>query len=331
METVVLINYAKPKAKKYYLNWDTCTSFIASKKWDEISKIKNSNIVFDLEGFDVVNLDGLVWILLIGEMLYKNNNYLILKLPRNEMILKYIKTVGFDQVASKVFELFPKFWVASIEEYKTIKGIKIKKVQDINIQNVSEEFRIFIKSKEFIKLTNIETTGQIFWEYIQPLLMPIISELLSNIIEHSGEKVNTGNGYVTMFVSGKKINILIADAGVGFKKGLERKGLLVKDEAEAIKKAFLFKYFRNTKVEGRGIFEVLKCLRKLGGWLRIRSVKAEGNVGFASGDVRLYKEHNEDVVIKEIIERQLKIYEKGNFPGVQYSILIDTQNAERKI
>ena len=327
METAIIRNYAKPEKNGiYYLNWSNCINFIVSEDWDKISKIKNSEILFNLEGFDRVNLDGLMWLLLIGEILHKNNNYLILNLSKNEMILKYIKSVGFHEIASEFFEIYPIFYLDEIKEYKTKKGTKIKKVINVNLQNVKEEFRRFIESEEFAEMMDIKLTDQIFWEYVRPLLIPIISELLNNIIEHSGSTINSGHGYAAVFESGKKVNIFIADAGVGFRKGLERKGLFVKSEKEAIKKAFLFKYFQDNQdteeVEVKGIFEVLKNLRKLGGWLRIRSGEAEGSFGFRREDVRLYKEQNEDEIVREMVEKELVIYQKGYFPGVQYSILI---------
>lgn len=319
MESIILKNFAKPtKEGKYYLNWSNCRNFI-SKKWDKLSKLENSVIRFDLEGFDFINLDGLIWLLLIGEILH-NNNYLILNLPRDKQLLKYMKSVGFHQIAAEIFDIYPKFYIEEVEEYKLSKGIRIEKVSSVNLQNVQKNFHRFIESKDFYKMLNIAYTGQISWEYI-PYLVLIISELLSNIVEHSGKTLNTGEGYAGMFVSGQKINIIVADAGVGFTKGLKRKEIIVKSSEEAIKKAFLFRYYKNkTKVEGKGIFEALKCIRKLGGSVRIGSENAEGNLSMKG---RLYEEKNEDEKLKQIIEKELKSYSRRYFPGVQYSILLD--------
>lgn len=327
METIMLRKFAKPRSKdeKYYLNWNNCVNFINSKEWGRISKTKNSEIFFKLEGFDRVGLDGLMWLLLMGEILYKNNNYLILNLPKKESILRYIKSVGFHKIASDLFEIFPMFYLDEIKEYEEEKkGVKIKKVTNVNLQNIKRDFFWFIESGEFTKMRGTKhLLDEIFSEYTQSLLVTIISELLNNIIEHSGETINTGYGYTATFISGKKINIFIADVGIGFRKGLERKELVTKSDQEAIKKAFLFKYYKDTKVEGRGIFEVLKCLRKLGGWMLIRSGEAEGRLEMS--EIRLYKEENEDEIIRKLVEDKLRIYKKGYFPGVQYSILIDTK------
>jgi len=322
---IILRNFAKPSRKdgKYYLNWDNCFNFINSKEWGKISKIKNSEIFFKLKGFDRVGLDGLMWLLLMGEILHKNNNYLILNLPKEQNILKYIKSVGFHKIASDLFGIYPMFYLDEIGERKEKKGVEIKKVTNVNLQNIKREFRGFFKSEGFTRMIDIGATGEISLQYIQPLLVPILFELLNNIIEHSGKTINTGYGYTAIFISGKKINIFIADVGIGFRKGLERKGLATESHQEAIKKAFLFKYYKDTEVEGRGIFEVLKCLRKLGGWVRVRSVEAEGYLDMS--EARSYKEKNEDKIIKKLIENKLMAYKRGYFPGVQYSILIDTK------
>ena len=55
----------------------------------------------------------------------------------------------------------------------------------------------------------------------------------------------------------------------------------------------------------------------------IRSGEAEGRLEMS--EIRLYKEENEDEIIRKLVEDKLRIYKKGYFPGVQYSILIDTK------
>lgn len=325
VKDITLSTFAILRKGKRYLNWDSCINFINSKEWNEISKIEKSLIAFNLKDINIINLDGLLWLLLIGEILHKKNNYLVLNLPRDEEILKYVKSVNFHIIAAEagLFEISPRFYLDEIEEYKRLMGTKIKKVTDETLKEVTNEFNAFFNSEEFAHMVGIEYQDQIYWEYI-PLLRSILFELSTNIIEHSGEIKNTGHGYVAMFRSGGKINIFISDAGVGFKESLRKKNLPVNNnDKDAIRKALLFKYYRqNTKVEGKGIFEVLKCLRKLGGSVRIRSGGAEGSLKL---ECRLLKEENEDEIIKKEVEKNLKLYEKGWFPGVQYSFLIDIQ------
>lgn len=324
MATVALKDFVRPKKDKYYLDWGNLRNFMTSEVWRKISKLENSDIHFNLDGFDKVNLDGLIWLLLIGDILRKKKNYLVIHLPKDKKILRYMKSVGFDQNALELYELYPRFYFDEIEEYGLVKGVKIEKVKNSNLNDVKGKFQKFIDSEEFAKMIGEEPTGQIFWEYIRPLLKPTIFELLNNIVEHSGKALNTGHGYAGIFKSGSKISIFIADAGVGFKEGLERRGLSVQREEDAIKKAFLFKYYRSKEREGVGIFGVLKNLRKLGGWVKVGSGKSEGYL--EKMEVRLREEQNEDDIIRRIVERNLILYQRSYFPGVQYGILIDIQN-----
>jgi len=319
MKGIDLVEYSKPVLGKKYLNWNTMRNFLNSYEYrNKIESSKGLSINFIIDHFTSLHLDGLIWLLLIGDKLLTQGNQLFLTLPTDKNQLKYIKSLNFLNAWTKDFFITNKSSLESVEEYQKLIGLDIQRITDLTLHDFINVSSSYIKSPEFSNqiITGIIPIGGTFLRGVNAY-SAALSELPENIVEHSGKEINRGWGYAGMSKSGKKVNICIADRGIGFLESFKSKGINVSNDEEAIREALLWGYRNKGRVKGRGIFETIKFMGETGGYIMIRSGNAEGNL-------KIKKKIYNDEKVKSLIENDMKIYTLPiYFPGVQYSILLD--------
>jgi len=307
------------KEQKKRLDWSGIINFLKAKEYADIKTMSTEEILFSLEGFDYLNPDGLLWLLLIGEELKRKGHFLLMRFPRNPYQLRYIKALNFHEVALKNFSIVNIFELDEIESLKIPKATRFFNIDLRLLPILLSTLRIIFTSAsdEFFKMLGQRSRDEIVFEYA-PLFLSTIEEITKNIVQHSGEKENLGCGYFVMNPYRKEwIRLCIGDAGCGFYSDLTSKELKPQNDFEAIKMALLYRYY----LHGEGLFRVVQFINKLGGIIRISSGKGEAFLN-------LQKPPFEgDEATKNFIEQNLKkIRRDFSFPGVQF--LIDIKREE---
>ena len=311
---VDLYEYSDRIEGKSYLNWNTFRNFINSLEYSKIdSSTKNLSIIFMIDRFTLLNLDGLIWLLLIGNRFRSKGHVLTLALPKDKEQLAYIKNLDFQILANNLFEINPSY-LDNIE--KSGPSSAIKEVDS----NSLDTFVKFIDGYLGKILTQsgaggISNIGPIA-DLGRKRYYKSLVELSKNVVEHSGKEAKRGQGYAGIALSGKKINLCVVDNGIGFLSSLKNKEVDVKNDGEAIKEAFKYSYNNREALKGIGIFTVVKLIGEIGGNIRIRS-------GVKETQLRIMKDTATDEKINKLIEEMKFSTLKHNFPGVQYDILFN--------
>jgi len=121
------------------------------------------------------------------------------------------------------------------------------------------------------ELLNLNPIGDIVFEILQPFANMII-ETNRNLIQHSRDKDGEGYGYFVLASKPSKdrprITCTVGDSGVGFRNSLNRKGIHLRNDGEAIKHALFYRY--NNR-EGAGLFRAVQLASILRGVVKMRS------------------------------------------------------------
>jgi len=316
-----LLNYSKPIKGKYYLNWETWRNFLKSSEYKKIESSTNLSINFTMDGFTLINLDGLIWLLLIGDKLHSQERRLFLTLPNDQGQLRYIKGFDFWKLAKDSFLITNLSSLDSIE----LRSYTYSMIEKVNNDTLNgrflDEILISIKGLLDESLTKagqggISNLGQIGLKERDEVYYSALRELSKNVVEHSSRETKKGWGYSGIAHSGDKINLCIVDNGIGFLSSLKNKEIIVSNDEMAIEEAFLYGYKNREKLKGKGIFDVLTLIRKIGGSIMIRSGTGEGNLKIEKGTINPEE-------IKSLIENMEPYPLPTNFPGVQYRILLN--------
>ena len=311
---VDLYEYSDRIEGKSYLNWDTFRNFINSPIYSEIdSSTKNLSIIFMIDRFTLLNLNGLIWLLLIGNRFRSKGHVLALALPKDEEQLAYIKNLDFQILANNLFEINPSY----LDNIEKINPLSVIKEVDNNsldnfVSSIDGYLGEILTQSGAGGISNLGPRA----ELERRRYYKSIVELSKNVVEHSGKEAKRGQGYAGIALSGKKINLCVVDNGIGFLSSLGKKGVNVNNDEDAIREAFKYSYSNRQALKGIGIFTVLKLIGEIGGNIRIRS-------GVKETQLRIMKDTATDEKINKLIEEMKFSTLKHNFPGVQYDILFN--------
>ncbi len=311
MIPIKLIEYATPSTdNKYRLEWSNMIRFFKSSDYNNLLTVSDEAILFSLENFAWINADGLIWLLLIADELKSKDNSLWLDLPRNVSQLEYIKFSNFHEVAQQHFSITNLFYLDEIERNKPLTNMKFYKVDVNTLGSLLKDITSFLSLSGDFK-EKMLLSGDIIYEYL-PDFLGAIGETSKNIVQHSTEVDNSGNGYFVISAIGRnKISFCIADSGRGFRSSLIGKSVKTKSDFDAIKQALLYRY----KLEGEGLFRVVQFISQLNGFLRIRSGNCETFLN-VSKNVLVEDSDTKDFIMKNL----MKFESSFNFPGVQIKI-----------
>lgn len=317
MEMVKIADFISPgNDGKKRLEWNGILNFLRSTKYNQIKALTGDDILFSLGGFDFINPDGLIWLLLIGDEFKSKKNSLWLEFPRDNRQLEYFKLSKFYRVASEIFSITNLFYLDEIREIPSKRGIEFFKVSLESLGTLMRELNLFL-TLDFAKKVDISQYGEIVFEHL-PLFLRVIIETSKNIVQHSRERENMGWGYFMMSqVRNDLLRFCIVDAGRGYSSSLKTKGIKTKDDFDAIYHALLFRYYER---EGEGLFRVVQFISQLNGIIRIRSGRNEvfldTSKNILSGD-----EETKNFIQQNLRKGKSDFY----FPGVQIQIDVKRQ------
>lgn len=296
---------------KRRLEWNGIMQFLRSEEYSSIKSLTTADILFSLKGFDFINPDGLVWLLLIGDDLKIKNNYLWLEFPKDNKTLEYFKSSHFHKVALDLFSITNLFYLDDIKEHKMKRDMGFYKINIESLSALMQELASFIIS-DLPKQIGISSYGELAFEHSPPFLN-IIKETAKNAIQHSREFENVGWGYfVVSQMRQDTLRFCIGDAGRGLFSSLQTKQIKVKNDFDAISHALLFRFYER---QGEGLFRVVQFVSHLNGVIRIRSCAGEAFLDLSRNFLRT------DDETKHFIQNNLRNWRSNvTFPGVQLQI-----------
>lgn len=312
MITIKMASFVNPgRDGKKRLEWNAIMQLLRSEEYSSIRSLSGADVLFSLKGFDFINPDGLVWLLLIGDELKSKKNYLWLEFPKENGILEYFKASRFHKVALDLFSITNLFYLDEVREQKVKRGMGFYKINIESLSSLMQELTLFIIS-EFPKQVGISSHGELAFEYSPPFLN-IIKETAKNVVQHSREVENVGWGYfVVNQIRKDTLRFCIGDSGRGLLSSLQTKQIKVKDDFDAICHALLFRFYKR---EGEGLFRVVQFASHLNGIIRIRSCAGEAFLDLSRNFLRTDEE------TKEFIQKNLRNWRSNvTFPGVQLQI-----------
>lgn len=302
---------------KLRLQWRDAIG-ITNKIIKDILKDEDPDLLISIDGFDFIDSDGLVWVLLLGDYLKSRGKQIWLELPSNKYQLRYLKDSRFIDVSQDFFT------ISNIYQLDLENDISRKKYKSdylrfwkVDISTVSQILNLSI-TKTLLDFLNIDPITDIAYEFLQPFSNLII-ETNRNLVQHSRLISGEGWGYFSLsskqFRGQPRIACTLGDAGVGFKKSLAGKGMNIKNDKDAIKGALLFRYHNQ---EGAGLFRAVRLASRLKGVVKIRS-------GISSAFLNLQKSYlqNDEQVYNHIFNEIQFRNEKLYFPGVQFYVEVE--------
>ena len=313
IRTIRLASYVTASRDgKKRLEWSAATIFLQSNEYREIAQPSGQDLLFSLDGFDYMNPDGLIWLLLLGDQLKTKENSLWLELPRNPEQLRYLKSYNFHNVVLDNFSIVNVYYLNEVSSFMLPESMKFFRVNLMTLTRVMKELNNLFGSVDFLGQLGISPVGETSMEFLPPFLRTI-QETTKNIVQHSSRVPDEGAGYFVISPVGKgRVRLCVADAGWGFSASLLSKGIRTKDDFDAIRNALFFRYLRPG---GEGLFRVVQFVARLGGVIRMRSGSGEA---FLQLPQRLLRS---DQDTKHFIEDQLKpVRSRFYFPGVQLQI-----------
>ena len=100
----------------------------------------------------------------------------------------------------------------------------------------------------------------------------MIVEVIRNVVMHSEPEPNEGHGYLMVEKTSRALTISIGDIGVGIRNSLSSKGISLDSDAQAIKKAVLYREKEVTpEADLTGLFGIAWHVKEIGGEIVIRS------------------------------------------------------------
>ncbi len=317
MISIQLSDYAPLSSdNKRRFQWDEAQSIIKSPIGDNVLKSNDSELFFSLEGFDYIEADGLLWLLLIGDYLQDKGKLMWLELPSDRKQLQFIKSTLFVNAAQELFTITNLFYLdavrvnkpafSDIPSYFNFLNVDINSVSLISyvflIQNIS-------------RVLNLRPTAEMEFEIMQPFANLII-ETNRNLVQHSRPRNGDGQGFFVLSVShrrnGNLLKCVLGDCGMGFNKSLQNKGLVSRNDIDAIKNALLFRYHNQ---EGAGLFNAVQFASRLEGVVKIRSGWSSAFLNFSKAFLQ-DREQVQNFINSKTYFRDEKTY----FPGVQVYI-----------
>jgi len=315
MDTFELAGFIKPGQDDLKrLEWRGMIEFLGSPVFREISAKSRADILISLEDFDYVNADGLIWIMVLGDLLKAKGNSLWLQLPRDQHLLKQLKSSNFCDIAGSIFSFTNLYLLDEIPETRTLIGVAFSRIDLTSLRFLLPKIRNFLLV-DLPKRLGTTPHGEFGFEYLQPFVSTI-SETSKNVVQHSRKEEDSGWGYLIISEikqrHSSQFRFCIADAGQGFLSSLLSKGLKVSDDLDAIRHALMFRYHMKG---GEGLFRTVMFTSQLNGFINIHSGSAR-----ASLDLRHTRLRTQDET-RKFIETNLRVLKEGfYFPGVQIQL-----------
>lgn len=298
------------------LDWRGANEIAQSSVWRGILSSAKRDVLFDLSGFDYLNNDGLLWLLLLAERLRERapDSTPWLELPRDQAQLRYIKSSGFDRVASELFMVTNVYLVDSLDVRESKAGMRFYRVDIESLPAVMRDFGSLLSSSQFVKSLGMIPLDETSVEFF-PAFYQVVTETPKNIVQHSRDTATAGSGYMVTSELGFGVTrICVGDTGRGFRASLQAKGTKAENDFDAIREALLYHYNHR---EGEGLFRVLQFVSQLKGLIKIRSGSCETRL-----DLRQrYLADDEDA--KVFLENEMLHQSVHPFGGVQ--LLIDVR------
>jgi len=325
---VKLADFASHEKGIKRLEWRCVSSFLQDKQrgYEAITQRKPGEglIWFSLKGFDYLNPDGLLWVLLIGEELTGKGYYLSLELPIEKNNVEYLEECGFLEIAREYFSFLNIFEFGKIKLQRSRgKNVLLAKIEKNTLEGFLARFEQIELRGEILEWLGHPKHDQQRFEYMFPFYN-LIKEIAYNIVQHSSYKKDEGKGYFIISpFSPDWVRLCMGDAGQGFLNSLKAKGLEgklkklrweLKNDFDAIKTALAYKYIVGD-ISGGGLFAVVKLASQLRGVIKVRSVRGEATLKLTNGILV-----DDEETFRYIDTKTIGGVVKSDFPGVQFII-----------
>lgn len=297
------------------LKWEFFSNLKSDNLWEKI--ITEKDLKINLEGLDLFNHDGVIWIVFISLYRKFKKLHTEISLPFDMRKVSYLKYIGLDEICEiSNIDLSNGYKFRDLDEDKLKKKNerefihytrdnceysiqRIKLVESIDCENIKHYAEDFIKNILIKRSEYFNPTGQEAFEYFNSFYSSL-KEIIQNISDHgffvnnqNNQKINDidfyrlgeGMGFVACTPPRKKENYLrfcCSDVGPGLFFTLKNKitRFKLKDEKEAIIEACLYRYF-NKDDKIIGLFPVLEYIRSRNGKIKIRYGKIYSILDFS--------------------------------------------------
>jgi hypothetical protein len=262
--------------KRKILNWETFAENINTSFWDSV--FNDERLDINLEEINIINHDGLIWIVYILLKRKMNSLFTYITLPSEENKIAFIKYYGLPELQKVLNFTFINEYVLFLYEKEYKPKPITKMLKSIKLINGSNWYQINNQSNEALKNYilneyNINPIGQEAFEELDPFCRTL-EEFIQNIALHGGAEPGNGLGLVSFTPLPKefnKIRYCFGDIGSGFLETINKKSdKKVLSHKNAIITGLLYRYY-NPKDGIAGLYPTLKYIRKNNGIIAIRS------------------------------------------------------------
>lgn len=300
------------------LDWLTIRRTLEASKLRSALRTRDRRLIFELDGFDYLNGDGLLMLLMLGRFLVSEHKVrAILVLPGSEKQQEILRDRGFLRLARHIFQVEGRRWLeaseleGAVDTGDVFDSLYI--IQKETAAHLLQGVTRALNEPVFLEKLDLEPTGE-SREYARDLARAV-EEIVKNVIQHSGVE----RGLLIIEELGNfAFRLTLGDMGVGLRSTV-RKNFPPKGELDPVRQAILHRYFNPSP----GIFTVLSTVARWGGRFEIRSE----NLGFdfKSAQPRLRIDFGE--LAEEVRERGCEHW--PFLPGVQYRIQFEFQGVTR--
>ena len=288
-----MIIQLKQIIKNYRNNVLSWESFVKITKKDWIDLLKSERLTIQLNGFDFLAHDGLIWIIYICLYRRYKELYTHIELPENEAQISFIKFVDISLLQKALnFSFTNPYLLDFVKEYNPhsqhAKALKnIRAVDRNNWANISFETTNHIKDY-ITQVFGFSLLGEDTFEKVNPFIKTL-QEFLLNITLHGGNEPGNGVGLISTTLPPKnfdRIRYCFNDIGNGIKHSLiHNHSIKCNEDREAIYTALLFRYF-NRHDDVVGIYPTLKFIQERAGAIGIRSGSAYISINFSNNRIK---------------------------------------------
>lgn len=297
------------------LEWATIINFLRAPEIVNLIRgpTPPQHAIISLQGFAHLNVDGLLWILLLGKFLGGRRNVrLYLEVPSDPKSLSTLRRTGFLDAGVDVLGLIN---VPLITEPTGMRDAEASSaierfhaVDESTFAMVAASLRQYFDYGvgSFYELMGLNPRGEDAHLYGGAFHFALF-QLCNNIAKHAGE----GGFVVAHPMTSGRVRLCLGDIGCGFRESLHRQGIEIADPRAAMKRALLHRFFNLTESR-EGIFRVIANVHRWGGYFQVLS---DG----VTCKLRLEPRQVSDDELRGIIE-QSGVERGPDFPGVQYLI-----------
>lgn len=319
MRTLPLAEFAKPNAKsERRLDWTTMESCLAEPEVASMvarGSRQVDGVLFNLEGFDFLNSDGLMWLLLLATHLTTVKQVpAFLEVPRKESARSVLLDFGFFEASLGSLGLLD-MPIGPVQQSGKRSRImrRFHKVDASTFQRVATDLGHYFGfgSGQFAKDMGFGQAGEEATLYGQDFYFALF-QLAQNVVRHAEGNGRPSTGY--LIVDDRqpgRIRICLGDVGQGFPASFSTKRAEPFTAVQAIGEALLHRY-HNLPESAEGIFRVLASVHRWGGYFRVMSDGAKWQAKLERGPL------NDEALTQAV--RRHAVVSATPFPGVQYFI-----------